>query len=113
MQREGAHLGAAFFREAQAGDVAGLMRLYRQLHPDDPDLNDGVVDAVVSQILNSPGLRLFVLEQQDVIVATTYLNVIPNLTRLASPYAVIENVVVDESLRRTGLGRQIMAATLD
>ncbi len=46
-------------------------------------------------------------------VATTYLNVIPNMTRSASPYAVIENVVVDEGLRGTGLGKQIMAATLD
>ena len=43
------------------------------------------------------------------VVATTYLNIIPNLTRSASPYAVIENVVVDETLRGTGLGKQIMA----
>ncbi|WP_250574546.1 GNAT family N-acetyltransferase [Nonomuraea sediminis] len=42
----------------------------------------------------------------------TYLNVIPNLTRSASSYAVIENVVVEETLRGTGLGRQIMAGTL-
>ncbi|MFB8138347.1 GNAT family N-acetyltransferase [Streptomyces parvus] len=46
------------------------------------------------------------------VVATTYLNVIPNLTRSASPYAVIENVVVDQALRETGLGKQIMADTL-
>ena len=64
------------------------------------------------QILNSPALRLFVLELDGVVVATAYLNVIPNLTRSASPYAVIENVVVEESLRGTGLGRQIMAGTL-
>lgn len=44
--------------------------------------------------------------------ATTYVNIIPNLTRSASPYAVIENVVVDETLRGTGLGKQIMAASL-
>ncbi len=52
------------------------------------------------------------LEENGVIVATTYLNVIPNLTRSASPYAVVENVVVDESRRGTGLGKEIMAATL-
>ena len=38
---------------------------------------------------------------------------IPNLTRAAAPYAVIENVVVEGSRRGTGLGRRVMAGTLD
>jgi GNAT superfamily N-acetyltransferase len=38
--------------------------------------------------------------------------VIPNLTRSASPYAIIENVVVEESLRGSGLGKEIMEGTL-
>ncbi len=64
------------------------------------------------QILTTPGLHLFVLELDGEVVATTYLNVIPNLTRSASPYAVIENVVVEQSRRGTGLGKQIIGATL-
>ena len=67
-----------------------VLRLYWQLQPPDPVLRDGTY----------------------AVVATTYLNAIPNLTRSASPYAVIENVVVEESVRGTGLGKQIMAATL-
>ena len=73
-------------------------------------MRDGA--GVFEEIVRAPGLRIFVLEEDGVIVATTYLNVIPNLTRSASPYAVIENVVVDESRRGTGLGKEIMAATL-
>jgi GNAT superfamily N-acetyltransferase len=80
-------------------------------HPQDPVLRDGTCAAVFELILGSPGLHIFVLELDGALVATTYLNVIPNLTRSASPYAVIENVVVEESLRGTGLGKQIMAAT--
>jgi GNAT superfamily N-acetyltransferase len=57
-------------------------------------------------------LRLFVLELDGRVVATTYLNVIPNLTRDTAPYAVIENVVVDAELRGSGLGKRIMAGTL-
>ncbi|NRQ31920.1 GNAT family N-acetyltransferase [Nonomuraea sp. NN258] len=100
------------FREARAGDFEHILRLYRQLQPHDPVLSDGSDAAVFQQILDSPALRLFVLERDGAIVATAYLNVIPNLTRAASPYAVIENVVVDESRRGTGLGKQIMAGTL-
>jgi GNAT superfamily N-acetyltransferase len=100
------------FREAGPGDFGDILRLYRQLQPADPVLHDGSDAAAFAQILGSPWLHLFVLEVDGAVVATTYLNVIPNLTRSASPYAVIENVVVDETLRGTGLGRQIMAGTL-
>ncbi|MFC4588507.1 GNAT family N-acetyltransferase [Sphaerisporangium corydalis] len=100
------------FRKARPGDLDQIIRLYRQLHSDDPVLRDGADAEAFQQILGSPGLHLFVLELDDSVVATTYLNVIPNITRSASPYAVIENVVVDESRRGTGLGKQIMAGTL-
>lgn len=100
------------FREAGPGDFDGVMRLYRQLHPADPVLHDGSDAAAFAQILAAPGLHLFVLDADGTLVATTYLNLIPNITRSASPYAVIENVVVDEALRGTGLGRRIMAGTL-
>ncbi|MCC8478110.1 GNAT family N-acetyltransferase [Streptomyces globisporus] len=100
------------FREAGPGDFEGILRLYRQLQPEDPVLLDRSDAAVFAQILGSAGLHLFVLEVDGAIVATTYLNVIPNLTRSASPYAVIENVVVDQALRGKGLGKQIMADTL-
>lgn len=101
------------FREAGTDDLEEILRLYRQLHPADPELQDGSDVAAFEQILGSPGLRLFVLELDGVVVATTYLNVIPNITRSASPYAVIENVVVEESLRGTGLGKKITASTLE
>jgi GNAT superfamily N-acetyltransferase len=100
------------FREAGPGDFDEVLRLCRQLHPEDPVPGDGSDAAVFARILGSPGLHLFVLETDGAVVATTYLNVIPNLTRSASPYAVIENVVVDETRRGTGLGKQIMACTL-
>jgi GNAT superfamily N-acetyltransferase len=102
----------AVFREAGPDDFEDILRLYRQLQPEDPVLHDGSDAAAFTQILGSPGLHLFVLEVDGGVAATTYLNVIPNLTRSASPYAVIENVVVEETLRGTGLGKQIMAGTL-
>lgn len=100
------------FREARRDDLDSVLHLYRQLHPDDPVLDDSSDAKVFEQIIATDHLRLFVLERDGVIVATTYLNLIPNLTRSASPYAVIENVVVEEGLRGQGFGKEIMAATL-
>jgi GNAT superfamily N-acetyltransferase len=100
------------FREARVGDFSDVLRLYQQLHPDDPVADERMVEETFEQILALPGLYLFVLELDGVVVATTYLNVIPNLTRSVAPYAVIENVVVEERLRGTGLGKKIMGDTL-
>ena len=91
------------FREARPEDFDAIRALYRQLHPHDPEVEDGSDEVVFERIVASPGLHLFVLELDGAVVATTYLNVIPNLTRSASPYAVIENVVVEERRRATGL----------
>jgi GNAT superfamily N-acetyltransferase len=99
-------------REAETGDLADVLRLYRQMHPLDPVVADGSDAAAFERILATPELYLLVLEEDGIVVATTYLDVVPNLTRSASPYAVIENVVVDEARRGTGLGRRLVAATL-
>jgi GNAT superfamily N-acetyltransferase len=88
-------------RSATHEDFAAIGRLYSQLHPEDPPVTDGSGASVFDDILDRPGLEILVLEIDGEVVASTYLNVIPNLTRSARPYAV------------TGLGRRLMDATLD
>ncbi|MFT4165212.1 MAG: GNAT family N-acetyltransferase [Microlunatus sp.] len=100
-------------RDATPDDFEAVLRLYRQLNADDPILTDGSDRAAYDTIMSTPNVRLLLLEIEGEIVATTYLNLIPNLSRSAAPYAVIENVVVDEARRGTGLGKTIMAATLE
>jgi N-acetylglutamate synthase-like GNAT family acetyltransferase len=101
------------FREAVLADLPAVSRLYAQLNLADPPLARSVETAAFQQILSREGMHILLLEREGVVIGTTYLNLIPNLTRSASPYAVIENVVVEETLRGQGLGRQLMARTLD
>ena len=103
----------ATFRDAVPGDLHAIFRLYCQLNPDDPTSPQAGLRDVFDHIRVTDGLRLLVLELDGLMVATTYLNVLPNLTRGGSPYAVIENVVVDESWRGLGVGKTLMAHTLD
>lgn len=99
-------------RAASPHDFEIVMGLYRQLNPDDPIIADGSDRRAFDQILSNPSLDLLLWEHKGAVVATTYLNIIPNLSRSAAPYAVVENVVVERDLRGTGVGRRIMAATL-
>jgi GNAT superfamily N-acetyltransferase len=99
-------------REARIEDFDSLMALYRQLLPNDPVLTDGADLAVFKTIVDSPNLHLFVAAASDGLVGSIYLNIVPNITRSASPYAVIENVITRDDLRGKGIGKSLMAHTL-
>lgn len=99
-------------REAMEKDFDQIMGLYRQLQPRDPVLTNGRDREVFLEILRAPNLHLFVLVLRDQVVSTCYLNIIPNITRSARPYAVIENVVTDEAVRGRGFGQELMKHTL-
>lgn len=99
-------------RSATPADFLSIGHLYAQLQPADPLVEQSTHADVFEEILHRPGMELLVLEVDGEVVGTTYLNVIPNLTRGGRPYGVIENVVVEERLRGTGLGRKLMDGTL-
>ncbi len=100
-------------RKALAPDVPALLRLYGQLHPNDPVLEDGSDLAVFETIFASDWLTLYLLEDRGRVLATAYLNVVPNVTRGARPYAIIENVVTDSAVRGQGYGKALMAGVLE
>jgi GNAT superfamily N-acetyltransferase len=102
----------AIIRAAREENYAQLFALYRELNPEDPAPS---VDPmrVFERILRSPDLVIFVVESNEALVATCYLNVVPNLTRGAKPYALIENVVTHSRYRGQGLGKRLMHHALD
>ena len=100
-------------RIAKDNDFNGIMAFLRQLNPEDPMIGDGRDKAAFDEILRNPNLYIFVVEKDDRIISTCYLNIIPNLTRNAAPYAVIENVVTDSAMRNQGFGKAVVLAALD
>lgn len=100
-------------RPATADDLDGVRSLYGELQPDDPVLDPDTAAAAFDRILTHPGTTVFLGAVDGDAVATVVLSVIPNLTRAARPYAVIENVVVAADRRGTGLGKAVMAHALD
>jgi GNAT superfamily N-acetyltransferase len=99
-------------RHARRDDLDALLALYAQLNPDDVAAPRERLAAILEAILASEHFAVVVGTQAARVVATCYLNIIPNLTRGGAPYAVIENVVVESAQRGTGLGRQVMRFAL-
>ena len=99
-------------READLKDFDGIKRLYAQLNTDDPVVSDGRDYAVFETIVSADHLYLFIGEVNGKIVATCYLNYVPNLTRNVSAYCIIENVVTEKALRNQGHGKSIIKYAL-
>jgi GNAT superfamily N-acetyltransferase len=105
-------MAEADIRPAKPADLAGVLRLYRQLNPDDPVIDLKAAEPVWAALLSSGLTTPFVADVGGLLVSSCTLAIIPNLSRGARPYGVIENVVTDAEYRRIGLGRTILSAAI-
>jgi GNAT superfamily N-acetyltransferase len=98
-------------RPAVMGDLPAIVALQSQLF-DDPGedfaAHREAYERAFAQIVRDPRQQLLVAERDGVIAGSLVLVIVPNLGRRGRPYAIIENVIVDAALRRTGLGAQMM-----
>jgi len=104
----------ATIRAATESDIPKVLELYRQLtittSPAElhASINFDNYKRAFAQIQTFTGYELLVAEEDGEVVGTMVLLIVPNLSHAALPWAVIENMVVDESYRRKGIGKQLM-----
>jgi GNAT superfamily N-acetyltransferase len=101
-------------RMAVKEDLNKILDLYKFLFPDeDYTLNENYTHTWESILRNADVLRYFVCEEENKIICSACISVIPNLTRNNRPYAVIENVITHPDYRRKGYGRRLMQKCID
>ena len=89
-------------READQNDLNSLLELYLHLHEVSiPEDNDHLRNTW-NKILNNEDYHIVVCEKDGIIVSSCTCVIVPNLTRSASPYALVENVVTHEKYRGHG-----------
>ncbi len=98
------------FREATAKDLSALLPLYRQLTGSRGDFfNLDQAEKIFLRLGNYPDYAIYVAEHRRRIVATFALLVMDSLGHMGVPAAVLEDVVVAEQHRGTGIGRRMMS----
>jgi GNAT superfamily N-acetyltransferase len=100
-------------RRGRPDDLPGVLALYRHLHPQDQDPDTAAAERAWTALVSSDTTIIFLAEAASLLLSSCTLAVIPNLSRGARPYGVIENVVTHADHRRSGLGRAVLRAAVD
>jgi GNAT superfamily N-acetyltransferase len=117
----GEHARAAeppVIRDATAADLPRLIELYAALGADPAQEQVSETPApeyvrAFAEISADPRQRLLVIGADGRVVGTAVLIVVPNLSRRGRPYALVENVVVDEAQRGRGYGAALMRYAIE
>jgi GNAT superfamily N-acetyltransferase len=103
---------AATLREAEAGDLGGILALYRELRPHDPVLPESTAQAKLAELIARSDIHLFVCDADGTLAATCMLAIVPNLATAGRPFGIIEHVVTLQAQRRRGYAQQVMKHAL-
>ncbi len=104
----------ANIRVATEEDIPRILDLYHELTISLPQVEISRSPSaddyrrVFAEICADPRHELFVAEEKGQVVGTVVLLIVPNLSHGATPWALVENLVVGGKYRRSGLGKLLL-----
>ncbi len=90
-------------REAVNDDLGGLLELYTHLHGNPIPAASDQLTALWERITKDADHHIIVADEGGKIVSSCVCVIIPNLTHVQQPYALVENVVTHPDYRKKGL----------
>jgi GNAT superfamily N-acetyltransferase len=99
------------FREATGHDLPGILDLYARAL-DGKALPVAEAEALFERMRDYPDYRLHLAEIDGRLAGTFALLIMDNLGECGTPSGVVEDVVVEPALQRSGVGRAMMAHAL-
>lgn len=92
-------------RLAVRTDADALQSLYRQLIDDE---NVNVMESQIQLVVEDSRTRLFVCEIEGYVRATILASLCMDVMYTAQPFAVVENLIVDQGYRGSGIGQALL-----
>ncbi len=99
-------------REAPPSGLDAVYALYRDLHDGDEPTDPTALAAARLALSANPGAHLFVAEADGELVSSCVLFVLPNLSRGARPFGLVENVVTRRDRRKRGFATAVLGHVL-
>jgi len=102
-------------RLAKVNDIPRIIQLYDELVITTSRIEWGKVkpslvdyQKTLNEINTIPGYELLIAEENDEILGSMVLLIMPNLSHRASPWALVENIIIDPKQQRRNVGRKLM-----
>lgn len=95
-------------REICKNDLHDILKLYEQLGDNPFPKESGHLNSTWEKIINNDNYHIIANVENDKIVSSCTVVIIPNLTHNVRPYAFVENVVTDINHRKKGLATKCL-----
>jgi GNAT superfamily N-acetyltransferase len=92
---------------AQKDDLPHILELYKQLHSDEIPISINEANFTWEKI-EQHDIKYFVAKENDKIISSCFICIIPNFTRGGKPIGFIENVITDKEYRKKGIGKKVI-----
>src|SRR5262249_5699773 len=105
--------GEVTVRRARRSDLAALAALYDQLHVSnyaDFRVPPARMARAFERLARARNHSILVAMREGTVVGTCHVIVVAHLGHGLKPFAVVENVVVDEHARSMGIGERLIEA---
>jgi GNAT superfamily N-acetyltransferase len=100
-------------RLANKDDLAGILKLYNELRPNDPTLPHALAVERWQQMINDDRTHVVVADINGTLAATCALSINLSIAVGARPFGLIEHVVTRRDFRRQGLSQQVLSYAID
>jgi GNAT superfamily N-acetyltransferase len=103
-------------RPARRSDLDALIALLQQLSLDESREDPGELasyERALADVQSDPRQTLLVAVAEGRVSGTAAFILIPNLSHVGRPYAVVEDVVVESAVRGQGIGEALMRRTIE
>lgn len=94
-------------------DLESLMNLYIQLDKKNEHYSINISTKIWNEIIANKNIYYIGAIENNKVISTCYLVIIPNLTVGGQSIGFIENVITDEKYRKKGIGKKIIEKAIN
>lgn len=99
-------------RIANQDDLAGVLKLYKELRGNDPERTVEQLSTAWEEMQNNPNILVVVAEVNGTLASTCQLALVPTVTNAGKPFGIVEHVITSENFRRKGLSQKVLEKAL-